>query len=82
MNNVPDIIEALGGNAKLAEILGTNRSTVSEMRRRGSIPVEHWPAMILAAKKLGRKDISVEKIARIVIASVRSSKGLPTIDKF
>lgn len=44
---VSDIFDALGGPAAVARLLelkGT--STASEMKRRGRIPVEHWPALV------------------------------------
>ena len=48
MNTVPEIIERLGGNAEVSRKLSKalerqiNPSTVSEMKRRKSIPLEYW----------------------------------------
>lgn len=53
MNTISDIIETLGGNAALAADLKTGASTVSEMKRRGSIPVKHWPALLQRAQGMG-----------------------------
>lgn len=36
----------LGGASSVARILGVGQSTASEMKRRRSIPIEHWPALI------------------------------------
>lgn len=45
----------LGGGSAVARILGVGASTASEMKRRGSIPIEHWPALIMsdAGKAIG-----------------------------
>jgi hypothetical protein len=49
MQNVGEIIDALGGSTAVARIIGKGPSTVSEMKRRGSVPVEYWPALVAAA---------------------------------
>jgi hypothetical protein len=49
MKDVGAIIDAFGGNAAMARIIEKGASTVSEMRRRGSIPIEYWPALVKAA---------------------------------
>jgi hypothetical protein len=49
MRTVSDIIDGLGGNTAVARIIGKGPSTVSEMKRRGAVPVEYWPALVLAA---------------------------------
>lgn len=42
METISDIISAMGGPSKMARLLGTNQSTVSEMKRRRSIPPKWW----------------------------------------
>ena len=54
METVHDIIEALGGTSAFGRAIGVKQSTASEMKRRASIPVEHWPKLILAAKETGK----------------------------
>jgi hypothetical protein len=49
MQNVGEIIDALGGSTAVARIIGKGPSTVSEMKRRGSVPVEYWPSLVAAA---------------------------------
>lgn len=66
MQNVGDIFELFGGNAAVARVLGVGPSTASEMKRRESIPVEYWPALVDAAKHLGNDDLSLERIAIIM----------------
>ena len=48
MQNVTDIFDKLGGAAGVSRILDCQRSTASEMKRRGSIPVRYWPRLIEA----------------------------------
>jgi hypothetical protein len=46
ITTIPDLIDTLGGPAKFGRIIGRGASTASEMKRRESIPVEHWPVLI------------------------------------
>jgi DNA-binding transcriptional regulator YdaS (Cro superfamily) len=66
MKTARDIINVLGGNAKVADFLGVGPSTVSEMKRRDSIPVEYFPAIMKAAEKSGVKALTLEKLVRIM----------------
>lgn len=50
MDTVAEIIDAFGGNARFAELIGKQPSTASEMRRRGSIPVTYWPRIVESKK--------------------------------
>lgn len=49
MDTVSDIIDAFGGNSAMGRVIGTNPSTVSEMRRRGTIGVAYWPDLVRGA---------------------------------
>lgn len=53
MTTVPQIISLLGGNTRFAAVIGKGASTVSEMKRSGSIPVRYWPAILDEAKAKG-----------------------------
>lgn len=54
VDTISDVVEALGGNTALSQKLGLrNASTVSEMKRRGSIPVKYWNALIAEAQHAG-----------------------------
>lgn len=66
MQNVDDIFEAFGGNAAVARVLKVGPSTASEMKRRESIPVEYWPALVDEAKRIDRPDVTLEAIAMIM----------------
>lgn len=66
MNTISDIFDVFGGNAAVARILGVGASTASEMKRRESIPVEYWPALVDEARKIGREDFTLERIAIVM----------------
>jgi hypothetical protein len=68
-NDVPALIDALGGNAAVARIIGKGPSTVSEMRRSNSISVRYWPALIEAARELGVRGINSERMMRICVGA-------------
>lgn len=51
MTTFDDIFEAFGGNSALARAIGVKISTAGEMRRRGSVPPEHWLRLIRAAEE-------------------------------
>lgn len=53
MKNVESIISDLGGNSVVAGWLNVGASTVSEMKRRKSIPVEYWPGLISLSSDKG-----------------------------
>jgi len=54
MMTIEDLINQLGGNVGFASIIGAaHPSTASEMKRRRSIPVQHWPRVIAAARQRG-----------------------------
>lgn len=53
MKTVTDIIDACGGTSAFARLLEVNPSTASEMKRRQSIPVRHWPRLVRKATSDG-----------------------------
>ena len=65
MNTIPDLIDAFGGNTKFGAVIGKNGSTASEMKRRGSIPIEYWPAIIRAANERGFIGIDNDKLVAL-----------------
>ena len=50
---VAQIIDGLGGSAATARMLGKERSTVSEMKRRRSIPVRYWQDIVAQYREIG-----------------------------
>ncbi|MGI3902488.1 MAG: carph-isopro domain-containing protein [Janthinobacterium lividum] len=53
MNTITDLFQKLGGNTKVGVVIGKGQTTVSEMKRRGSIPVRYWPLLLRAAQNAG-----------------------------
>lgn len=53
MVNVTKIIDDFGGATAFARAIGVAPSTASEMKRRKSIPVRHWPVVLSAARERG-----------------------------
>jgi hypothetical protein len=51
--SVPDLIDLLGGNIEAAKICGFKKNHSArgyDLRSRGSIPVNYWPAILAHAK--------------------------------
>ena len=65
MTSVPDIFAQIGTVAKVAQILGVQHSTASEMKRRGSIPVRYWPALVDGCKGEGITGIDFDLLVRV-----------------
>jgi hypothetical protein len=65
MQCVSSLFEQLGGPTKVARILGVKFTTASEMKRRGSIPVKHWPRLVAACQAEGIEGISYDKLVAI-----------------
>ena len=64
MNQIGDLFKRLGGNTKVGFAIGKGQTTVSEMKRRRSIPVRYWPLLIHAARENGL-EISEADLVRI-----------------
>lgn len=75
ITDLPSVFALFGSNVKLAEALSVGPSTVSEMKRRNSIPVEYWPALVDAARSLGANDLTIERMA-IVSAEAALAKSV------
>lgn len=65
LHTATQIINALGGNAVVARRIGKTPSAVSEMKRRGSIPVRYWSDIASLAGEAGHAEITVEKLAAL-----------------
>jgi len=65
LNSIKDVLKLLGTNAVVADILRVTPSGVSEMKRRKSIPIEYWQPIIKEAKKIGRDDLTLEKLVSL-----------------
>jgi hypothetical protein len=64
---VVELIDALGGPSAFARICGFTENVHArggDLRRRQSIPVAHWQAVIDAAHKAGFKQVTWESLHR------------------
>jgi hypothetical protein len=72
MNNVSDLFEKFGGIGGVAAAIGCNYSTASEMKRRKSVPVAHWPALIASPR--GREiGLTSDELLRLHAAPFRGA---------
>jgi len=62
MNNVGNIIDRLGGCTAVARALDVNPSTVSEMKRRGSIRPSYWPIIIRYSQVSACRHVTAEEL--------------------
>ena len=60
---VSSIFDALGGPAAFARDLGLKGSTASEMKRRGRISIELWPALVAIAADRNIDWLTYESLA-------------------
>jgi hypothetical protein len=51
MKTIPQIFDALGGNTKVAHLLGVKLSTAAEMKRRQIIRVCYWPTLVKVCRE-------------------------------
>lgn len=65
LQTATQIINALGGNSVVARRIGRTPSAVSEMKRRGAIPVRYWTEIASLAGESGHKEITVQKLATL-----------------
>lgn len=72
INNILDVFSLFDTNVDMARAINVSPSGVSEMKRRKSIPVEHWPLIVKEAKKKGREDVTMEKLAIVSAKAARS----------
>lgn len=60
-DNLQSVFSLFDSNVHMATVLGVGPSAVSEMKRRNSIPVEYWPAIVSFAPSRG-SDLSFERL--------------------
>jgi hypothetical protein len=65
MNSVSELIDKFGGPSDFGRAMKLGPSTASEMKRRQSIPVVHWPKLLEAAKAHGVKGIDYDLLVRL-----------------
>lgn len=63
MKDHRQIISAFGGHAALAEALGVEPGTAWAWKKRGRIPHERWPGIVMAARAKGLAAITCDNLA-------------------
>lgn len=63
MKTVADIIDALGGNAVVARFLDAKPSTISEIKRRNSLPPKFFRAIVTLAEQKGIDWVTADFLA-------------------
>lgn len=74
MRTVHDIFEALGGTGAVAKVIGVKHSAASEMRRRQSIPVKYWPALMERAVQ-DRIAIDSDVLVRVHVVAAEEGRA-------
>jgi hypothetical protein len=62
MKTARDIIAAFGGSAKFAEATGHRPGTVRLWKHRNSIPHEHFPSVVKAAREKRVRGVTLESL--------------------
>ncbi|RAI42800.1 hypothetical protein [Rhodoplanes roseus] len=62
MGTLDSLFISLGGPAEVGRIIGKSTEHAASMRRRGSIPVEYWPALVAAAEEKQIVDLTYEAL--------------------
>lgn len=73
MNSFSDIIDAFDGH--FAAAIGIEDSHARTMRARNSIPATRWGATIDAAQRLKIRGVTLELLARLEAAKIKSRKS-------
>jgi|SanBayMetagenome_1026888.scaffolds.fasta_scaffold246849_1 hypothetical protein len=53
MNTIDELFDAIGGVAEVGRVIGKRTEHASVIKRRGSVPVRYWPALMAAAEEKG-----------------------------
>lgn len=78
LQTVDDVFRAFGGPTAVARALDLRGpSTASEMKRRGSIPVEYWRRLCEAAPEYDVQGLTYEKLVAMHSRSVRAEPAEP-----
>ena len=69
MSKAPDTIEALfeafGQIKTFSDLVGCGYEAARQMKRRGSIAVEHWPKVVEACNSAGVEHVDYDALARM-----------------
>lgn len=68
MRSFSEIIDQLGGYRSVADGMPRPLTTVQSWHQRNSIPPNEWPAVVAYADKVGVEGVTVDLLARLMIA--------------
>lgn len=74
MMTVDDIFHLLGGPAEVGRIIGKSTEHAASMRRRGSVPVRYWAAIIDASAQR-----NVSEITHAALVAAHTAYPPPTM---
>jgi hypothetical protein len=75
---IREIIRELGGTKKVAVACGVSEPNVSMWKKRGSIPAEHWMALVTEAERLGSNNVNYALLAQLHAKSQSDENSIPT----
>ncbi len=61
------LFEAFGSIKHFAELVGCGYEAARQMRRRGSIPVQYWPAVVAACEMTDVSEVDYGALARMTL---------------
>jgi hypothetical protein len=64
IDTISGLFDAFGGQAEVGRIIRRGASTASEMKRRASIPVLYWPAL-LASQRGQELELTADDLIRL-----------------
>lgn len=64
METASQIVDALGGTARVSAGCQTTESAVSNWRARNRIPADRWPAVLRLAAAMGNAEITLDLLER------------------
>ncbi len=65
MRTLAAIFSAFGGASKVGRAIGVSTEHAASMKRRNSIPVGYWPALVAAAQERQITDITYESLTHL-----------------
>ncbi|RAI33736.1 hypothetical protein [Rhodoplanes serenus] len=65
MGTIDDLFDTLGGPAEIGRVIGKSTEHAAAMKRRGSIPVGYWPALVAEAERRGIGSLDYEALVRM-----------------
>jgi hypothetical protein len=65
VNSFQELIDAFGGPAKFGRAIGVAPNTAKQMRRRNSLAVTRFPAVVQAAQDRGLTGVTMKRLVEL-----------------